>query len=58
MIWKEEDLKYINSLYESWLRHGRKRLEYFQMGKFACGLAVPDNIARKSDEMGLVILPH
>ena len=55
IIWKEEDVKHIDSLYKSWLRHGRKRLKHFLMGRFDFGFSVPDELSRKLDEMGLTI---
>ena len=54
IAWKEEDMKHIDSLYESWLRHGRKRLKKFQMG-MCHGRPLPEELSRKLDEMGLVI---
>ena len=59
IVWKEEDMKHIDSLYESWLKHGHKRLKHFQneMGILNHRRPLPDELAKKLDEMGLVIHP-
>ena len=56
IIWKKEDTSYIDSLYKSWLKHGCKKMKSFQMGKFEYRFALTDELARKLDKMGLVIL--
>ena len=53
--WKQEDTSYLDTLYNSWLKHGRKKLKSFQMGKFEYQFSMTDELARKLDEMGLVI---
>ena len=53
--WKQEDTSYLYRLYNSWLKHGRKKLKSFQMGKFVYQFSMTDELARKLDEMGLVI---
>ena len=56
IIWKKEDTSYIDSLYKSWLKHGCKKMKSFQMGKFEYRFALTDELARKLDKIGLVIL--
>ena len=56
MLWKMEDIKFIDALYNSWLKHGCRKLKSFQMGRFDYGLALPDELARKIDKMGLAII--
>ena len=56
IIWKKEDTSYIDSLYKSWLKHGCKKMKSFQMGKFEYHFALTDELARKLDKIGLVIL--
>ena len=53
--WNQEDTSYLDTLYNSWLKHGRKKLKSFQMGKFVYQFSVTDELARKLDEMGLII---
>jgi hypothetical protein len=53
--WKQEDTRHIDRLYDCWLKHGRKKLKSFQMGKFEYQFSMTDELARKLDEMGLVI---
>ena len=55
MAWKQEDTSYLDMLYNSWLKHGRKKLKSFQMGKFEYRFSMTDDLARKLDEMGLII---
>ena len=55
VVWKQEDTSYLDTLYNSWLKHGRKKLKSFQMGKFEYRFSMTDELARKLDEMGLVI---
>ena len=55
MVWKQEDTSYLDTLYNSWLKHGRKKLKSFQMGMFEYQFSMTDELARKLDEMGLVI---
>ena len=56
IIWKKEDTSYIDSLYKSWLKHGCKKMKSFQMGNFEYQFALTDELARKIDKIGLVIL--
>ena len=53
--WKQEDTSYLDTLYNSWLKHGHKKLKSFQMGKFVYQFSMTDELTRKLDEMGLVI---
>jgi hypothetical protein len=55
IIWKGEDTRHIDRLYDSWLKHGRKKLKSFQMGKFAYQFSMTDELASKIDEMGFII---
>ena len=55
IIWKKEDASYIDRLYDSWLKHGRKKMKSFQMGKFEYQFSLTDELATKLDKMGLVI---
>ena len=55
VVWKQEDTSYLDTLYNSWLKHGRKKLKSFQMGMFEYRFSMTDELARKLDEMGLVI---
>lgn len=55
VLWKTEDVIFIDGLYKSWLKHSCKKLKSFQMGKFKYGFVLTDELARKLDEMGLVI---
>ena len=55
VVWKQDDTSYLDTLYNSWLKHGRKKLKSFQMGKFEYRFSMTDELARKLDEMGLVI---
>ena len=34
ILWKKEDISHIDRLYNSWLKHGCKKMKSFQMGKF------------------------
>lgn len=34
IIWLKEESSHIDRLYNSWLKHGHKKLKSFQMGKF------------------------
>ena len=52
MVWKQEDTSYLDTLYNSWLKHGRKKLKSFQMGMFEYRFSMTDELAK---EMGLVI---
>lgn len=58
VTWKAEDVIYIDSLYNSWLKHGCKKLKSFQMGDFEYGFILTDELARKMDKIGLVIRYH
>ena len=55
IIWKEEDASYIDRLYNSWLKHGRKKMKSFQMGEFEYQFSLTDELTKKLDKMGLVI---
>ena len=55
VVWKQEDTSYLDTLYNSWRKHGRKKLKSFKMGKFEYRFSMTDELARKLDEMGLVI---
>ena len=55
IIWKKEDASYIDRLYNSWLKHGRKKMKSWQMGKFVYQFPLTDELATKFDKMGLVI---
>ena len=55
IIWKKDDIRFIDRLYNHWLRHGCKKMESFQMGKFKYRFALTDELASKLDKMGLVI---
>jgi hypothetical protein len=55
IVWKGEDTKHIDRLYDSWLKHGRKKLNSFQVGKLAYQFSMTDELASKIDEIGLVI---
>lgn len=55
IIWKKEDISYIDRLYNSWLEHGCKKMKSFQMGHFEYQVSLTDELATKLDKMGLVI---
>ena len=55
VMWKAKDVVYIDSLFNSWLKHGCRKLRSFQMGKFEYGFVLTDELAMKLDKMGLVI---
>ena len=56
ITWGKEDTSHIDRLYNSWLKHGRKKLKSFQMGvAFECQFSLTDELATKLDKMGLVI---
>ena len=55
IMWKKEDTRHIDRLYNSWLKHGCKRMKSFQMGKFEYQFSLTDELATKLDKMGLVI---
>ena len=45
IIWKKEDASYIDRLYNSWLKHGHKKMKSFQMGKFEYQFSLTDELA-------------
>ena len=55
VLWKKEDTDYIDSLYNSWLKHGCRKLKSFEMGGFEYGFVLTDELAMKLVKMGLVI---
>ena len=55
ITWTKEDTSHIDGLYNSWLKHGRKKLKLFKMGVFECQFSLTDELASKLDKMGLVI---
>ena len=55
IIWKKEDTRHIDRLYNSWLKHGCKKIKSFQMGKFEHQFPLTDELATKLDKIGLVI---
>ena len=55
ILWKKEDISHIDRLYNSWLKHGCKKMKSFQMGKFEYQFSLSDELATKLDKMGLVI---
>ena len=55
VIWTTDDAIYVDSLYNSWLKHGCRKLKSLQMGSFKYGFILTDELARKLDKMGLVI---
>ena len=58
VTWKANDVVHIDRLYNSWLRHGCRKLKLFQMGDFEYDFVLSDDLARKMDKMGLAILSH
>ena len=55
ITWRKEDTNYIDKLYNCWQKQGCKKMKAFHMGTFEYGFSLTDELARKMDEMGLVI---
>jgi hypothetical protein len=58
VMWKANDVIYIDTLYNSWKKHGCRKLKSFKMGDFEYGFVLTDDLARKLDRMGIVIQCH
>ena len=52
IMWRKEDTRHIDRLYNSWLK---QRMKSFQMGTFEHQFSLTDELATRFDKMGLVI---
>ena len=56
VLWKAENAaSYIVTLYNSWQKHGCRKLKSFKMGRYEYGFILTDELYTRLHEMGLVL---